>query len=148
MSEPERISTLEDIYTTEATWFLDFRYRYARFPDDAFAFADTDRKETVSTGLYYQCEQNHLTKMLFDHVKEFHETGDDFIVVLKRSDDTSKTHDEFRISRHQFEQMTRLKVLSGEEYWENRKNVILYDDPGAEIKIIKFSSPHPLLNEK
>lgn len=108
-------------------WYIEFHYNVRGMT-------------RVGTGLFYKANHNPLTKKLFVNINECHEIGNEFYVVLRRADDTYDIHDEFTTTRNQFERMTGLKALSDEEYWKRCKTVPSYNGPGAEVKIINFSS--------
>lgn len=108
-------------------WYLEFHCNVAG-------------RTRVGTGLFFKCVHRDLTKRVFEHVKEWHEIGNEFYVVLRREDETAEIHDEFLTTRKQFEAMTGLKALTDEEYWKNCETVPFYGDDNAEVNIIRFSS--------
>lgn len=94
----------------------------------------------MATGLFYKCDQKDMTKAVFDSAKEkgMNDEGRDFVLVLRREDDTWEAHDKVQITKDHFEKITGLKALSADEYFQNCLTVPRYTDIGATL--IDFQS--------
>ena len=79
----------------------------------------------VGTGLFYKCAENEHTLKIFESVKEseLSDKGNTFMLILRRSDDSSEIHDSVGITKAHFEQITGLKALTQEEYYEKCESV-------------------------
>ena len=89
----------------------------------------------VGTGLFYKCSQNPHTKLFFQSEKECGRSEKDnaFMFILRNSIDISEIHDSVGITKSHFEQLTGLKALTPEEYYEKCESVPFYNDIGASV---------------
>lgn len=108
-------------------WYLEFQCNAAG-------------RTKVGTGLFYKCVHRNLTKKVFEHVKEWHEIGNEFYVILRREDKPADVFGQFLTTRKQFESMTGLKALTDEEYWKRCETVPYSGADDAVMNIMRFSS--------
>lgn len=88
----------------------------------------------VGTGLFYKCIENKLTLKLFESLKEsgLDAKGNSFMLLL-RLGNSSEIYDSVGITKTQFEQITGLKALTEEEYFEKCESVPHFDEIGATL---------------
>jgi hypothetical protein len=89
----------------------------------------------LRTGLYYRCPQDYMTMALFDSAiqRGLYDKGDTFVLVLRSSDEPSLVLGDAKITRKHFEEITGLKALSDEEYFEAENTHPHYLDVGGII---------------
>ena len=89
----------------------------------------------VGTGLFYKCTANEHTKLFFESAKQrgLSDAGNYFKLILRNTTNTAEIYDSVGITKKHFEQVTGLKALTPEEYYEQCESVPYFEDIGATL---------------